>query len=82
MKAQLTGELYRQVIAITEEYLGPAAERFTGRLISFHLNKAPQELVAEDLPILIDWAKVTLALLTKDRKLVEEYTMKLKDLVP
>ncbi len=74
------GQLYHQVTKVTEEYLGPAAERFISRQISFHLGKSPQELSSEDLPKLIEWAKVTLGLLTEDRQVVEEYTRKLTEL--
>jgi hypothetical protein len=80
MTDEKTDELYRQVTSITEEYLGPAAERFVARQISFHLNKIPQQLTSEDLPTLIQWTKVTLGLLTEDREVVDEYTRKLSRL--
>jgi len=73
----MTDELYREVTSITEEYLGPAAERFLARQISFHLNKAPQDLTHADLPVLIQWTKVTFGLLTDDHNVVDEYTNKL-----
>jgi hypothetical protein len=72
--------LYNQVTTITEEYLGPAAERFVTRQITFHLGKQPQELRSSDLPKLIEWARVTLALLTEDQTLVDEYARKLNEL--
>jgi hypothetical protein len=77
----MTEELYRQVTTITEEYLGPAAERFVSRQITFHLGKEPQELTGEDLPKLIEWTKVTLGLLTEDRTMIEEYALKMNKLV-
>jgi hypothetical protein len=73
-------QLYREVIKVTEEYLGPAAERFVARQISFHLNKSPQDLTSADLSKLIEWAKVTLGLLTEDRDVVDEYERKLTNL--
>ncbi|HSX02629.1 MAG TPA: hypothetical protein VLI05_04945 [Candidatus Saccharimonadia bacterium] len=76
----MTEELYRQVVEVTEEYLGPAAPRFVARQISFHLNKLPHELRPEDLPKLIEWARATLGLLTEDRQLVAEYAHKLSQL--
>lgn len=75
-----TGELYRQVTEITEEYLGPAAERFIARQISFHLHKSPKDLTAEDLPKLVEWARVTLGLLTEDKRMIAEYTRKIERL--
>jgi hypothetical protein len=77
----VTQELYQQVTDITEEYLGPAAERFLARQISFHLGKSPQELDNADLPKLIEWTKVTLGLLTEDREMIEDYAHKMGRLV-
>ncbi|MDB5178277.1 MAG: hypothetical protein JWN01_220 [Patescibacteria group bacterium] len=76
----MTRELYRQVASITEEYLGPAAERFISRQISFHLDKKPQELTADDLPKLTEWTKVTFGLLTEDRHMIDEYTNRMMQL--
>lgn len=75
-----SGELYRQVTLITEEYLGPAAERFVSRQISSHLGKLPQDLSTEDMPKLIEWTKITFGLLTEDRKIIDEYTEKMNKL--
>jgi hypothetical protein len=75
------GTLYSQVTSITEEYLGPAAERFVSRQISFHLGKQPQELTSADLPKFIEWSRVTLGLLTEDPDIVNEYVRKLNELV-
>jgi hypothetical protein len=75
------GPLYEQVVLIMEEYLGPAAERFIARQVTFHLHKAPDELSSEDLPKLIEWTKVTLGLLTEDRDLIDEYEQRMSHLV-
>jgi hypothetical protein len=69
----MTDALYLQVTAITEEYLGPAAERFVARQITFHLNKTPQELEIDDIPKLVEWTKVTLGLITEDRQMIEDF---------
>jgi hypothetical protein len=74
-------ELFQRVTVITEEYLGPAAERFVARQISFHLSKTPAELTAKDLPTFIEWARITLSLLTEDRDVIDEFTTKLTDLM-
>lgn len=73
--------LYSRITDITEEYLGPAAERFVARQISFHLGKSPEDLANEDLPKLIQWTKVTFSLLTEDRDAIEEYIHKMEQLV-
>lgn len=72
--------LYKQVTAIMEEYLGPAAERFVVRQVTFHLGKEPQELNVSDLPKLMQWTKVTLGLLTEDRSIIDDYTQKMTKL--
>jgi hypothetical protein len=66
-----------QILEISEDYLGPAAERFIDRQISTHLRKSPNALTAKDLYLLIDWLKLSLSLITKDTALVEEYTQRL-----
>lgn len=73
----MTNPLYHQVVSIAEEYLGPAANRFVSRQITYHFDKAPDELTAEDLPKLIEWATLTLGLLTEDRQVVEEFERKM-----
>jgi hypothetical protein len=73
--------LYDRITDITEEFLGPAAERFVTRQITFHLGKSPEELSQEDLPKLIQWTKVTFSLLTEDRVAIEEYIHKMEQLV-
>lgn len=70
----------KEVIAITEEYLGPAAERFVNRLSNFHLDKSAAELTSKDLPKLIEWIKVSLGLLTEDRVMVDDCVRKLRKL--
>lgn len=72
--------LYRKVSLITEEYMGPATERFLIRHITLHLGKSPQELTDDDLPTLIEWTRATLNLLTEDRDIIEEYVDKMSEL--
>lgn len=67
-----TDDLHPQVIAIAQDYLGPAAERFIDRMISYHLHKEPNELQKADIPILSEWVKVSLSLLTDDKKVVND----------
>jgi hypothetical protein len=72
--------LVDQVIEISQDYLGPAAERFVHRQISSHIGKKPKELTFGDLTILIDWLKLSFALITDDGKLVEDYANRLNRL--
>ena len=73
----MTIELYNQVIAVTEEFLGPAAPRFIDRQIAAHLGKQPRELTRDDMPTLIEWSKVTLGLITQDREVVQNFQVKM-----
>jgi hypothetical protein len=70
--------IFEQLVLITEDYLGPAARRFISRQISFHLDKQPEEVTIEDIPSLTEWTTVTLALLTKDKNIVAEYSQKMR----
>lgn len=72
--------LYESVVQVTADYLGPAAGRFIDRQIENHLNKPPSSLQKKDLEILIDWARVAIALLTEDRTIVDEYGQRLSKL--
>jgi len=72
--------LYQKVTDITEEYMGPATERFLIRHIMYHLNKSPQELTDDDIPTLIEWTRATLGLLTEDRDIIDEYVLKMSKL--
>jgi hypothetical protein len=76
----MTNELFEKVVAITEDYLGPAAPRFVTRQISFHLGKTPEELIDTDIPKLAEWTKATLALLTDDKTLVKDFGTKILEL--
>jgi len=66
-------KLYDNVLAVTADYLGPAAERFVDRQIISHLKKSPQELVKKDMEKLIEWCRVSMALLTDDQRIVNKY---------
>ena len=72
--------LYTNIVSVTTDYLGPAAQRFIDRQIQNHLDKEPEHLRARDLPILIDWIRVSIAFLTEDRHLIDELTSRLRQL--
>lgn len=75
-----TPDTLTRVIDITTEYLGPAADRFVKRQITFHLEKKPEEVTANDLPKLTEWIKVSLGLLTEDKSMVDACEQKLLSL--
>ena len=78
MSAHSNNSIYRQVVAISHTYLGPASERFIDRQIISHLNKQPQELQQNDIHKLIDWIRIAVSFLTEDSDLIEEYVHQLK----
>ncbi|MBW3569157.1 hypothetical protein KY385_03460 [Candidatus Parcubacteria bacterium] len=74
------GVIYDQLIDITEDYLGPAAERFIDRQIESHLDKHPGKLTREDLKKLTEWIRLSVAILTDDEKIIDGLTLKLREL--
>jgi hypothetical protein len=72
--------LYEQVVLITQEYLGPAADRFVTRIIGAHFDKDPNQLKKKDIPQLSQWIKISLGLLTDNRKIVDECEEKIMQL--
>lgn len=73
-------QLHEKLVDIMNEYLGPAGERFIDRQIEFHLNKKPSEINVNDIDQLKEWIKVSLALLTEDKKLVDNCIARLDNL--
>jgi hypothetical protein len=69
--------LYDKIVDITYDYLGPAAPRFITRGIETHLAKKPEKLTKSDIPILLDWSKLAIALLTDDKQIVDDFSERL-----
>jgi hypothetical protein len=67
-------KLYSDVVQVTQDFLGPAAQRFIDRQIKTHINKDPHDLTASDIQKLAEWLKVAIALLTEDEQTVNRYT--------
>ncbi len=72
--------IYEQAVNITSDYLGPAADRFLTRQMIFHLKKKPAELTRDDIPQLAEWVKVSIAILTEDHKMVNEFSERIMNL--
>lgn len=72
--------VYKEVVAVTEYYFGPAADRFIIRQIQNHLNKDPEELQRRELVELIKWITLSMALLVEDEKLIKKFTSDLEKL--
>lgn len=76
-----TNSLYDDVVSITYNYLGPAADRFVIRQIRNHLQKDPNELQPNDLRKLIDWIRLAMRLISNDTKVINQYVADLNALV-
>jgi hypothetical protein len=72
--------LYTRAVQVTEEYLGPAGERFLRRQIEEHLNIRPEDLKEKNLSRLINWLSIAFALLTNNEKDINAFTSDLKAL--
>lgn len=72
--------LYDDVVTITYDYLGPAADRFVVRQIRNHLKKDPSELQNRDLKQLIDWIQLAMRLISNDGDIVDRYVADLESL--
>jgi hypothetical protein len=72
--------LYHELIDVTSDYLGPAAQRFIDRQIVNHLEKPPEKLTSKDLERLNAWITSVVALLTQDENIINEYSGRLANL--
>lgn len=76
-----SSNLYEDVVAVTYDYLGPAADRFVVRQIRNHLNKDPDELEPKDLHKLMDWIRLAMQLISSDTTVIDNYMADLHTLV-
>jgi hypothetical protein len=72
--------VYKRVLRVTHEYLGPAADRFIDRQVRNHLHKKPESITEKDLARLMDWIRLAVSLLTDDRDVVEAYIGQLEQI--
>jgi uncharacterized protein YegL len=71
-------KLYNDVVSVTYQYLGPAADRFVIRQIRNHLQKNPEELKRKDLRQLIDWIQLAMRLISDDTEAIDRYIAELE----
>lgn len=69
--------LYNEVVSIATDYLGPAARRFIDRQIENHLKKEAGDLKPKDIEKLAEWSRLAFALLTEDKKIINEFSRRL-----
>lgn len=73
-------QLYTQLVRVSEEFLGPAGERFIERQIKTHLSINPEDIQPKDIPQLVDWMRLMFAMITNDPKVVDEFAGRLSKL--
>jgi hypothetical protein len=71
-------QVYKDLVNLTNPYLGPSSERFIDRQIKNHLNKEPSEIKPRDLSLLVDWLSLSMSVLTDDNDIISEYIKKIK----
>jgi hypothetical protein len=69
--------LYEQAVHVGTDFLGPAGERFMRRQISTHLGIEPEQLQRTDMEELVNWVRLTVALLTDDSGHVDAFAERL-----
>lgn len=72
--------IYQRVLSISEDYLGPAAQRFLSRLVTNHLGKPASEVTPADLPQLVIWIRLAATVITDDETVVTDYIKRLEKL--
>ena len=72
--------LYSKAVKVSEEYLGPAGERFIRRQISTHLGIEPEALSGRHVPQLVNWVGIAFALLTKNTQDIQGFRQGLLEL--
>ncbi len=75
-----TSKLYTDIIKISEEFLGPAGERFIRRQVETHFAIRPEQVQLKHLPELANWSRLMLAVITNDTKVIESFTNRLLQL--
>jgi hypothetical protein len=68
-----SNKLYQELVTLSEDYFGPATDRFLTAQIKNHLHKTPAQLTHEDIPKLIDWLALSLSVISRDKKQINRY---------
>ncbi len=72
--------MYDQLVAVTNELLGPASERFIKRQIDSHLKIKPEDLTSKDINELAEWIRLSIGMLTDDKETLRTYNNALREL--
>lgn len=74
MVSSMNNTVYKEIVDVLYDYLGPAAERFLDREIEAHLHKKPDEITRNDVVKLHEWSRLAIALLAEDQKTVDDFS--------
>lgn len=81
MSGAATGSgYYNEILNITRDYLGPAADRFVSRQVNRHIRKEPGDLQKSDIPMLAIRIRSGLLVLTHDAEIVDQAFRRINDL--
>jgi transcription termination factor NusB len=72
--------IYDEVVEVSEDYFGPAANRFIDRIISNHLKKPPNKITRKDIKNIVSWTKLALGLITSNQEDIDEFISRLEKL--
>ena len=75
-----TTNLYEDVISVTHDKLGLAADRFVARQIRSHLQRDPKTLQPDDLRNLMDWIELAMRTAHSDQQVIDQYMEDLETL--
>ena len=70
----MSERLYIEIVNAANDCLGASAERLISRLINIRLNKPPHDIEIEDIPELLDWAKLIIGLYTDKQQVISRFT--------
>lgn len=73
-------KIYSQLVHISQEFLGPAGERFIRRQIMTHLGIKPEQIAANDVPKLVNWVTLAYGMLTNNIQDINAFTQGLLSL--
>ncbi len=80
MAATDSERLFKELYKISEDYFGPATQRFLTRQIENHLHKSPGNLKKADIPKLVDWLRLSVGVISDDEEEINRYIDKVKKL--
>lgn len=73
----VASSLYQKVTRTSEDFFGPSGPHFIGKVVQNHLHKDPKRLTKHDMPELIVWLRLAVAMVIKDRRVIAKFISRL-----